>query len=63
MCEVFACLLSGNFLSLQKVWPQIRTDKMLVLIWIQTVRYSDNGPERIFEKVNFEKSQQMTTKA
>ena len=35
---------------------------MFVLIWIQTVLHSDSVPERCFEKLNFEKSQQMTTK-
>ena len=36
----------------------------LVLIYIQTGVHSDSCvPERIFEKVNFKKSQQTTTKA
>ena len=33
---------------LQTVWTQIRTDKMSVLIWIQTVCNSDSVPESIF---------------
>ena len=28
---------------------------MSVLIWIQTLQHSDSIPERLFEKVNFEK--------
>ena len=34
--------------SLQTVWTQIRPDKMSGLIWIQTVRHSDDNPERVF---------------
>ena len=51
--------LSNSFLAtsyiyrlpLQRDWNQIR---MLVLIWIQTVKHSDSVPERIFEKVKYE---------
>ena len=32
------------------------------LIWIQTISHSDGIPERIFEKVDFEKNQQTTKK-
>ena len=33
---------------LQTVWIQIRTDRMSVLIWTQTVWHSDSVPKRIF---------------
>ena len=46
-------------INLQTVWTQIRTDRMSVLICIQT----DCVPEIIFLKVNFLKVKQTTTKA
>ena len=36
----------------QNVWTQILTNRMSVLIWVQTVWNSDSVPARIFEKVN-----------
>ena len=36
---------------------------MSSLIWIQTVRHSDGIPERIFQKMDFEKIQQTTKKS
>ena len=48
------CLLEVTFvicrLPLQTVWIQIRTNKMSVLIWIQTIWHSDSVPEIIFWK-------------
>ena len=38
------------WLTLQKVWTKIRTDRMLVLIWIQTIWHFDSVPESNFEK-------------
>ena len=38
---------------LQAVWTQIRTDRMSVLIWFQTVWHSDSVPERNFLKSLF----------
>ena len=35
---------------MQTVWTQIRSDKTLGLIWVQTVWHSDDIPERIFQK-------------
>ena len=55
-------LATGNLLSADNLCKQLRP-RMWVLIWIQTIWHSDNVPERIFEKVTFEKSQQTTTKA
>ena len=44
------------------VLTQIRPNKMLGLIWIQTVWHSDSIPGRIFfENVHFEKNQQKTS--
>ena len=41
-----------------------KPDRTSILIWIQTIWHSDNVLERIFWKLwNFEKSQQMTTRA
>ena len=34
----------------------------MILIWLQTVWHADSVPGFFFEKVNFEKNQQMTTK-
>ena len=45
---------------LQTVWTQIRTDRMPVLIWIQTVWHSDNVPERLnFEKKSADNNKSM----
>ena len=45
-------LASGNFCllvkRLQTVWTQFRIDKMLVLMWIQTVWHSVSLPKRTF---------------
>ena len=49
--------------NLYKVWTQIRTNWMVVLIWIQTIWYSDSVPEWILLKLLILKSQQKTTKA
>ena len=53
-------LLAATFVvcrsPLQTVWTQIRTVKMSVLIWIQTVWHSDSVPERIFWKSQFWKN-------
>ena len=35
---------------LQTVWTQMKTNRMSVLIWIQTVWYSDGGPGRFIFK-------------
>ena len=43
-------LVSSADTPLQTVWTQIRTDRVLVLIWIQTVWHSDGILERIFRK-------------
>ena len=45
------------------VWAQIRTDRLSVLIWIQTFDTLIVFLKELFEKVNFEKSKQTTTKA
>ena len=69
LLDSWACMFkslppSGYFFGLQTVWTKIRTDRKLVLIWIQ------NGltTHKVFlveflEKVNYEKSQQKTTNA
>ena len=50
-------LASDNFcrlpITFQTVWTQIRTDRTLVLIWIQTYCHSDSVPERFFWKILF----------
>ena len=53
-------MLSSQF----KSFPAVIFANSLDPVWIQTVRLSDSVPEKEFlEKVNFEKSQQTTTKA
>ena len=52
-------LLAATFTScwepLQTVCIQIRTDRLSVLIWIQTVWHSDSVPESFLEKWIFQK--------
>ena len=47
---------------LQTIKTQIRPNKMLDLIWIQTNWLSDSIYEKLFEGVNFENKNQMTKK-
>ena len=46
---------------LQTIWTQIRTNRMWVLIWIQTVGQCDSVPKWFFEKLILKKSQQTTS--
>ena len=46
----------------ETVWTQIRPDKMLGLIWLQTVWHFDGIPERLFEKVYLKKKNLQITK-
>ena len=52
--------ISLSHLPLQAVWTQIRTDKMSVLILIQTIWHTDSVPERIVWKCIFEKISRWT---
>ena len=46
--EINSFLVSGYFYRLlQKVWTQIRPDRMSVLLWIQNVWHSDSIPELV----------------
>ena len=58
LVTVILCLRPKRCLLItfiKTVWTQTRPDKMSGLIWIQTVWHSDCNPERIFEKLDFEK--------
>ena len=44
----------------QRLWLVLPHFNMLVLIWIHTVRHSDGIPERILQKVGFEKKNHLT---
>ena len=59
-CELPLFLLAATFVDcwkpLQTVWTQIRTDRMSVLIWIQTVWHSDSVPVNFLWKSLFWKS-------
>ena len=56
LMHINSYLASGDFCCLlitlisQKVWAQIRTDRTLVLIWIETVWHTGSVPERIVTK-------------
>ena len=52
MAYVYAKILPSwaDNLKLQTVWTLTRPDKMLGLIWIQTVKISSYIPEQIFRK-------------
>ena len=57
------CLLESSADNLYKTFlTQIRPDKALGLIWIQTVWHSDGIPEKVFLKVDFEKKKSANDK-
>ena len=44
----------------KQIGPRSGPIKCQALIWIKSVSHWDDIPERIFQKVDFEKNQQMT---